>query len=81
MNKIIQRDLLAVLNSMLTILDKNSYELAKEVGNLSDRTIHNASIFQDEDSTSLAVMVYAISKILGRGKKIDKSLLKSIQSA
>lgn len=33
---------------------------------LSDATIRNASVFQDPDSLSIAVIVYAISKLLER---------------
>ena len=35
---------------------------------LSNYTIHNASIFQDEDSISIAIIAYALSKIVQRYK-------------
>ena len=33
---------------------------------LSNHTIHNASIFQDEDSVSVAILIYSLSKIIER---------------
>lgn len=39
---------------------------SKKLKILSDATIHNASVFQDPDSLSVAVIVYAISKLLER---------------
>lgn len=33
---------------------------------LSDRTIHSASIYQDTDSVSIAVIIYSLSKLIGR---------------
>lgn len=35
---------------------------------LSNRTIHNASIYQDSDSISIAVVVYALAKVIERSK-------------
>lgn len=35
---------------------------------LSNHTIHNASIFQDEDSIGIAVLAYSLSKIIERYK-------------
>ncbi len=39
-----------------------------EVKNLSNRVIHSASINQDPDSISLAVVIYSLSKIIEREK-------------
>jgi len=41
-------------------MDSNSLK------NLSNNTIHNASIYQDKDSVTIAVIIYAISKIIDR---------------
>ena len=37
-----------------------------EVRKLSNHTIHNATIFQDEDSISVAILIYALSKVMER---------------
>jgi len=34
--------------------------------NLSDQTIHSASIYQDTDSISIAVIIYSLSKIISK---------------
>jgi hypothetical protein len=39
---------------------------SKSLKILSEHTIHNASMFQDQDSLSVAVIIYAISKLLER---------------
>ncbi|MEK6816286.1 MAG: hypothetical protein AABY09_01625, partial [Nanoarchaeota archaeon] len=36
--------------------------------NLSDRTIHSASIEQDPNSITIAVMVYSLAKVVERRK-------------
>jgi hypothetical protein len=37
-----------------------------ELKNLSDKTIHSASIYQDPDNVAVAVVLYALSKIIER---------------
>ncbi len=39
---------------------------SKKLKHLSDHTIDNASIYQDPDSLTVAVLIYAISKLLER---------------
>ncbi len=46
------------------VITKNVFELKE----LSNRTIHNASHYQDTDSLAVAVLVYAIGKIVERSK-------------
>lgn len=60
MNSIIKRDNLAVINDSISALDANDFENLK---NISNHTIHNASIFQDNDSITIAVVIYSLSKI------------------
>lgn len=43
-------------------------EDSKKLRDISDYTLHYAGIFQDPDSTSVAVMVYSLAKILERRK-------------
>lgn len=65
MNNIIKKDILNVLNKSLEALRKRDI---KEIKELSNKVIHNASIFQDRYSISVAVLIYSISKIIERVK-------------
>ena len=53
--------------SYFAIKQRQIYKLRE----LSDHTIHNASIFQDEDSISIAIVVYSLSKIFEKHKFQD----------
>ena len=57
-------------DNVLTILKESKKTiLRKDFDNLkflSNRTMHSASVFQDDDSLSLAVMIYSLSKIFTR---------------
>ena len=48
---------------------------------LSNHTIHDASIFQDEDSITIAVLIYALSKIVERGNLNVKPFIQEIEEA
>ena len=61
--KAVMKDLLQVLKRAQRYINSQN---SKKLKHLSDYTIHNASVFQDSDSLSLAVVVYAISKLLER---------------
>ncbi|MFC1691805.1 hypothetical protein ACFL0W_06525 [Nanoarchaeota archaeon] len=81
MIKPVIKDLLAALNQVIEILGKKDFFLLKD---LSNHTIHNASVFQDEDSLSIAILIYALSKILIRTeeqKKLVKKIIKSLQDS
>ncbi|MEM2131578.1 MAG: hypothetical protein QXR96_03570 [Candidatus Woesearchaeota archaeon] len=59
MNPIIKKDILNILKEAIFIVEKK--ELFK-LRDLSDHVIHNASIFQDKDTITIAVTIYALSK-------------------
>jgi hypothetical protein len=61
--KAVRKDLLKVLKKAQRYINKGD---SKQLKDLSDYTIHNASIFQDSDSLSMAVVIYAFSKLLER---------------
>ncbi len=68
MNEKIKGDILSVLHQIVKFLDtKDSIALSE----LSNHTIHNASIYQDIDSNQIAVVTYALSKIVERSKDGD----------
>jgi len=63
MNQIVKKDILAVLENVLSALKEKDYSA---LGELSNHVIHDASIFQDDDSVSFAILIYALSKTLQR---------------
>jgi len=58
--------------NIIDILKKAKQAIAKgdvlTLKNLSSRTVHSASIYKDPDSIAIAVVIYALSKILEREK-------------
>ena len=69
MHDIIKRDILAVLNKLADILKAKEDSDTAEIKELSNHVIHNVSIFQDEDSVSVAVLIYSLSKIIERKQR------------
>ena len=63
MRPIIKEDILDVLKKVIEALKKEDYSL---LGELSNHTIHDASIFQEDDPLTIAVLVYALSKVIQR---------------
>ena len=85
-NDMIKDDILTILNKALSILDRKEDKDIIELKSLSNPTIHNASIFQDEFSVSIAILIYALSKIISRSPegfdyKLYKELLKDAENA
>ena len=66
MDQKIREDALKIVERVIEILQLKDDKDILELKDLSDHTIHNASIFQDECSVSLAVLVYALSKIMDK---------------
>ncbi len=63
MRQIIKEDILDVLKKVIQTLKQEDYSALAE---LSNHTIHDASIFQEDDPLTLAVLVYALSKVINR---------------
>lgn len=66
MDEIVKRDALQILNRVIDILGVKEEKDVTELKDLSNHTIHNSSVFQDEISVSMAVLIYALSKIIER---------------
>ena len=66
MDEIIRNDALKIINRTIDILKVKEENDIVELKDLSNHTIHNASVFQDECSVSVAVFIYALSKIIER---------------
>ncbi|MBW3022919.1 hypothetical protein KY308_02360 [Candidatus Woesearchaeota archaeon] len=75
MNKEVKKDVLSLLDSVIGTLESEEDKDILELSELSDHIIHSASIFQDEDSISMALVVYSIYKIFARGG--DKKVIYS----
>ena len=60
-----KQNVLYILSGTLKALQEKDVILMKD---LSNRTIHSASIYQDANSIAIAVIIYAISKITERTK-------------
>ena len=69
MHDIIKRDILSVLDELIEILKEKEDSDIVQIKELSNHVIHNASVFQDEDSVSIAVLIYSLSKIIERKQK------------
>ena len=72
MNESVKKDILSILDSAINILASEEEKDLLELGELSDHIIHSATIFQDEDSVSVALLIYSIYKVLARGAEKDK---------
>jgi len=83
MEERIKHDILLILNGLIDILKTKENMDIPHIKDLSNHTIHNASIFQDDDSVSVAIFVYALSKILERGSEdfVYKSVYNEIKKA
>ncbi len=83
MDEVVKKDILQVLSDVSGILHVGEEKDVAELRELSNHTIHNASIFQDEDSISIAILIYSLSKVIERreGKLNYKVLLKLIRDA
>ena len=82
MNEIIKKDILEVLNDLIKILKSKEGSNWIGIKELSNHVIHNASVFQDEDSISVAVLTYALSKIMERNQNMDSGrVLKFLTAA
>ena len=77
MNKTVRNDIISLLQNSLTAIKNGDSFRLKE---LSNTNIHNASIFQDEDSLSISVVIYALSKIIDHTPK-KKAILSHLQKA
>jgi len=73
MNEFIKKDALSALNQTIILLELDKVDTL-ELKKLSNTTIHAASAFQDDYSTSIATLIYALSKVIERdGTQIPKS--------
>ena len=60
----VRKDILKVLHRAIDILSVREEKDVLELKELSNHTIHNSSIFQDEDSISFAILMYCLAKLI-----------------
>ncbi len=75
MNPIIKTDILSILSETRKVIEHNEIAELKEISN---HTIHNASIFQDKDSITIAIIVYSLYKILSSNSSSVGIILKKL---
>lgn len=80
MNETIQKDSLSILEGVTSAI-KDSQVNSDILFEYSNRCTHNASIFQDQDTIRLAIVVYSLYKIHKRFTKIPDDLAKLLFSA
>lgn len=59
----VRENILSIIKKTLPLIKKDKI---LELKNLSNHTLHSASVFQDEYNISIAVLVYSLSKIFER---------------
>jgi hypothetical protein len=62
----VKGDILNVLHKVIAILDQKEEKDALEMKELSNHVIHDATLFEDQDAISIAVMVHALAKVIER---------------
>ena len=65
MNERIKQDIIDVLNKSITLIETEEHP-GQGLTEVSDHIIHDASLYQDEDSVSTAVLIHALSKIVSK---------------
>ena len=82
MDPVVKEDILKVLVQAMELIEAEEFA---ELASLSNHTIHNASIVQDEDSLSVAVMMYTLSKVMqrctARGISCPASIMRNLKKA
>ncbi|MBI5073113.1 hypothetical protein HZA99_04805 [Candidatus Woesearchaeota archaeon] len=74
----VKEDIISVLNNGIQAILKGDLGMLREE---SDHIIHCSAIFQRQESIQTAVVIYALAKILERGKTIDAKVLDAMRKA
>jgi hypothetical protein len=68
MEEVVKKDIISILKKALVILKQGD---TAALDALSNHMLHDASIYQDNDSISIAVVIYALAKIMHRKEHHD----------
>lgn len=74
----VKEDIISVLRKGIRALLKGDLVALREE---SDHIIHCSAIFQRQESIQTAVVIYALAKILERGKTIDAKVINAMEKA
>lgn len=74
----VKKDVLKILEEAMQACKEGDYVNLREISN---HTIHNVSIFQDEDSIAIAVIIFSIYKISARSGAKEKGVCNVIVSS
>ncbi len=77
-DKTVKNDIIAVLESSIQAIKNADIVALKEE---SDHIVHGSAIYQHQESIQTAIVIYALSKILERGKTIDVRMLDAMRKA
>lgn len=78
MEKEVREDILSILRRTIEILREREEKDIFELKELSEHTTHDASIYQDIDSVQIAIVTFALYKLLERGVEISDVYYKRI---
>jgi hypothetical protein len=78
MDSHIKGDILGILKTAVVAVHEKDSKTLREI---SDHTVHNASIYQDKDSITIAVVMYALSKIVERMARIEPDIERQLGQA
>ena len=78
MEKEVQEDILSVLLHVIRVLQEQQEKDILILKDMSNHTIHDASIYQDIDSVQIAIATYALYKLFDRGVEIPAAYYKKI---
>ena len=65
MKDVVREDILSILDDAIDAIKNNDIQKLRDI---SDHTVHDASIYQDKYSISIAVVIYSLSKIFQKNK-------------
>ncbi|MGM5487416.1 MAG: hypothetical protein ACQESG_00550 [Nanobdellota archaeon] len=78
MDSIVREDTIKIIEESLQAIQKHEFSTLNE---LSNHTIHNASVFQDAYSVSIAVVISALAKITKRSKEVSPQIIYCLEKA
>ncbi len=78
MEKIVRDDIINIIDKAIKAIEKEEFYKLLEISN---HTIHNASIFQDENSITIAVVIWSLSKIIKNKGSVENELLYELREA
>jgi len=73
----LRKNIIQILERAITILKSKSRDV-NDLKELSNHTIHSASMFKDQDAILIATIIYSVYKVYSRDGNLDKIFHKQI---